>query len=60
MSYEYYLLGFEYYMEERELLPKPPKNIGKVYMTKPYKKCVYFCCRNTLKTRQKLTANKIK
>ena len=60
MSYEYYLLGFEYYMEEQEPLPKPPKNIGKVHVTKLYKKRVYFFCRNTLKTRQKLTANKIK
>ena len=56
--YDFYAID-EYCCEEK-VLPRPPKVIGKVHMTKPYKKRVYFCCRNALKTRQKLTANKIK
>ena len=46
--YDFYAID-EYYCEDDEVLPMPPKVIGKPCEAKIYKKHIYFHCRSMLR-----------
>lgn len=47
-DYDFYAID-EYYCKDDEVLPRPPKVIGKLCGAKIYKKHIYFHCRSMLR-----------